>query len=94
MTRGFPDDGERCCTDHHDMRTHELWRDGDTGEIWAVQLLDGVVVGGAGPLHPGSVSRDLLEQYGYDRREGARIEAARSRFDLLDEESLLLLGDD
>jgi hypothetical protein len=76
------------------MRTHELWHDRESGEIWAVELLDGVVAGAAGPLRPGSVSPALLKHFGYDRSEAARIESTRSRFDLLDEQALLLLGND
>jgi hypothetical protein len=74
------------------MRTHEFWRDRETGETLAVELLDGVVTGCAGPLHPSEISTSFLERYSYDSHEAARVEAARDRFELLDEEALFLLG--
>jgi hypothetical protein len=76
------------------MRTHEFWRHGTTREIWAVELADGIVTGCAGPLHLTEIDRAFLERYTYRADDAARIEAARSRFELLGEESLFLLKGD
>jgi hypothetical protein len=76
------------------MRTHEFWRDGETGEMWAVELGDGIVTGCAGPLHRSEVDPSFLERYTYESRHAASIEAARDRFEPLDEQSLFLLGGD
>jgi hypothetical protein len=74
------------------MRTYEYWRHRKTREIWAVELKDGVVVGCAGPLHPGDVGPDFLPGYDYTPEGAVVLEAARDAFELLDEAALLLLG--
>ena len=73
------------------METHEFWRE-KTGEIWAVVLRQGVVVGCAGPLRPDDVDPDYLSGYDYSTNGAARIERERDEFDLLDEATLQLLS--
>lgn len=65
------------------MTSHEFWRDTRTGEVWAVRLLDGVVVGCCGPLHHDDVDPDFLEDLDYAAEGAASIEAQREEFALL-----------
>jgi len=74
------------------MRTYEFWRERGTGDIWAVELEDGIVAACAGPLRPGDIDPAFLDGYDYSPAEAARLEAAREEFDLLDEAALLLLS--
>jgi hypothetical protein len=67
------------------MVTHEFWRDMRTGEVLAVRLRDGVVVGCCGPLHHDDIDRDFLDDYDYLEAGAGRIEAERESFTLLTE---------
>jgi hypothetical protein len=73
------------------MRTHEFWRESKSGEIWAVELSDGVVSACRGPLDPDEVAVDYLSGYDYTVAAAAELEARREEFELLDEQALLLL---
>jgi hypothetical protein len=73
------------------MKTHEFWREAGTRAIWAVELRDGIVVGGRGPLKPDEVAVDYLSGYDYATAKAADLEARREEFEPLDEEALLLL---
>jgi hypothetical protein len=64
------------------MKTYEFWRELATGEIWAVELLDGVVVGSAGPLDHSDVEERYLRVLDYRPGRAAWIEANRDRFGL------------
>lgn len=68
------------------MRAAEFWRERETGEIWAVELEDGVVSRCHGPLHWSEVNPTFLrEGYDYEEDEAAEIEARREEFEALDE---------
>lgn len=68
------------------MRAAEFWRERETGEIWAVELEDGVVSRCRGPLHWSEVNPTFLrEGYDYAEDEAAEIEARREEFEALDE---------
>ncbi|HZO97971.1 MAG TPA: hypothetical protein VFB42_11410 [Gaiellaceae bacterium] len=66
------------------QKTHEFWRERRTGEIWAVELVDGVVVGCCGPLHHKEVVASYLPTFEYAPAGADRIEAGRDGFDLVD----------
>jgi hypothetical protein len=66
------------------MTTYEFWRHGRTGEVWAVKLVEGVVVGCCGPLHHDDLDRDFLEGLDYAEEPAASIEAAREEWALLE----------
>jgi len=74
------------------MRTYEFWRERTSGDIWAVELEDGIVAACAGPLHPGDINPAYLDGYDYSPAEAERLDGAREEFDLLDEKALLLLA--
>ena len=66
------------------MKTYEFWRERGTGEIWAVELLDGVVVGCCGPLTRSEVEERFLRTFDYSPARAAWVEAHRDAFDLHD----------
>ncbi len=66
------------------LKTHEFWRERRTGEIWAVELRDGVVVCCCGPLHHKDIDETYLHTLDYTSDGAALIEAGRDGFDLLD----------
>jgi hypothetical protein len=68
------------------MRTYEFWRECASGSIWAVALLDGVVVGCCGPLTWSEIDERLLPAFDYDVERGAVVEGHRERFELFDSE--------
>jgi hypothetical protein len=75
------------------MTTHEFWRETDTGEVWAVELEDRVVVRTHGPLHWSEIAPGFLEQgYDYRTEDAAELEARREEFELLDEASVILIA--
>ena len=75
-----------------DVKTYEFWREMSTGDVWAVELTDGVVTGAAGPLHWSEIRLAYLHGYDYSPGEAARIEAVRDDFELVDEKALLLFS--
>jgi hypothetical protein len=66
------------------MKQHEFWRNRETGQIWAVELVDGVVVGSCGPLDHSELDERFLETFDYDPGGAATIEAQRDAFELYD----------
>jgi hypothetical protein len=66
------------------MVTYEFWRHSGTGEVFAVQLLDGVVVGCSGPLHHDDIDPAFLEDLDYAEEGAAAIEATREEYALLE----------
>jgi hypothetical protein len=73
--------------------THEFWREAETGEVWAVELEDGVVSRCCGPLHWSEITVAFLQR-GYDyRTEGApELEARRGDFEPLDEVTVTMIA--
>lgn len=66
------------------MKTYEFWRERETGEVWAVELLEGIVVGLRGPLHHREVDTGFLQTFGYLPERAAWVEQHRDAFDLYD----------
>lgn len=64
------------------MKTHEFWRERATGEIWAVELVDGAVVGRCGPLDHSELDEGFLATFDYARDQAAWTEEHRDAFDL------------
>jgi hypothetical protein len=66
------------------VKTHEFWRERGTGEVWAVELLEGVVSGTCGPLDHSEVEERFLDTFDYSAERAAWIEQHRDAFDLHD----------
>jgi hypothetical protein len=66
------------------MKTYEFWRECATGEVWAIELLEGVVVGSCGPLDHSEIEESFLVALDYSPKRAAWIEAHRDAFDLYD----------
>jgi hypothetical protein len=66
------------------MKTYEFWRERATGETWAIELLDGVVLGCCGPLDHSEVEQQFLESFNYSPVRAAWVEGHRDAFDLCD----------
>lgn len=64
------------------MKTYEFWRERGTGEIWAVELREGVVAGCCGPLGHSEVDETFVEAFDYSSDRAAWVEAHRDAFDL------------
>ena len=64
------------------MKTFEYWRERETGEVWAVELLEGVVVGCCGPLDPSELEEQFLKAFDYTAERATWVEANRDAFDL------------
>jgi hypothetical protein len=64
------------------MRTQELWRERESGEVWAVRLVAGVVVGCCGPLAPRDRDASYLNGLDYSPERADWIERHRDAFDL------------
>jgi len=62
------------------MISFEFWRHHETGEVLAVKLRDGVVVGYAGPLHHDDIDPSYLEDLDYVEDGADRIEKTRELF--------------
>lgn len=77
------DDGVREAVDERGCQ-HEFWRERRTGEAWAVELREGVVVGCCGPLDHSEVDETFLETFDYSSDRAAWVEAHRDAFDLYD----------
>ena len=72
------------------MTGYEFWRSRDTGDVWAVKLVDGDVHGAYGPLRGGEIDRTCLPVYDY--MDGSFIQAHREQFALVPEQDILLLS--
>jgi hypothetical protein len=66
------------------MRTYEFWRERGTGEVWAVDLREGVVAGCCGPLDHSELDEAFLETFDYSPDRAPWVEAHRDAFDLVD----------
>ncbi|HVP74593.1 MAG TPA: hypothetical protein VMS63_01125 [Gaiellaceae bacterium] len=64
------------------MRMQELWRDHVTGQVWAIELRDGLVTGCFGPLEHADVNPEMLHRYDYSGDHAEWVEQHRDRFDL------------
>ncbi|MGZ4335115.1 MAG: hypothetical protein ACXVRJ_12720 [Gaiellaceae bacterium] len=64
------------------MKTHEFWRERATGEVWAVELVDGVVTGACGPLDHSEVEEEFLDTFDYTADRAALMENHRDGYDL------------
>jgi hypothetical protein len=62
------------------MKTHEFCRERRTDEIWAIEFLEGVVVGCCGPLDHSEID----DAFDYSPDRTAWIEAHRGSFDVYD----------
>jgi len=54
------------------MTAYQYWSHKRSGETWAVQIIDGQVVGACGPLYHSDRPRDMRD-FEYDRDEGEKI---------------------
>lgn len=64
------------------MRTYELWRERESGEVWAMRLVEGVVVGCCGPLGPRERDARYLSSLDYSPERVDWVERHRDAFDL------------
>lgn len=64
------------------MKTFEFWRERSTGEVWAVELLEGVVVACCGPLGHDDLEERFLPGLDYAPDRAGWVEAHRDAFDL------------
>jgi hypothetical protein len=72
---------------------YEFWREKATGEVWAIELEEGIVVGGSGPLHSSEVDPAFLrEGYEYLAEQAVSVEARREEFEPLDEATVILIA--
>lgn len=65
------------------MKTYEFWRK-RSGGVWAVELVDGVVVRCCGPVDASQVEDEFLPHLEYSAHEAGRIEAHRAEFELFE----------
>ena len=66
------------------MKSYEFWRERATGSIWAVELLQGRVVGCCGPLARSEIDEQFLPTFDYSPERAASTEADRDVFDVYD----------
>jgi hypothetical protein len=66
------------------MKGHEFWRERASGEVWAIELVDGVVAGCCGPLEHNELEEGFLETFDYTAERSSWVEAHRADFDLYD----------
>ena len=66
------------------MKSHEFWRERATGSIWAVELLQGRVVGCCGPLARREIDERFLPAFDYSPERAPSTEADRGAFDVYD----------
>jgi len=66
------------------MITHEFWRHSGTGQVFAVQLLDGIVVACSGPLHHDDIDLAFLDDLDYAEEGATAIEASREEYVLVE----------
>ena len=66
------------------MKTYEFWRERASGEVWAVELLMGVVVGTCGPLDHSEIEEEFLDALDYTAERSTWIETRRDAFDPYD----------
>lgn len=64
------------------LRTYEFWRERSNGEVWAIRLLDGIVVGCCGPLAARELDVSYLSGLDYSAERAEWVEEHRDAFDL------------
>lgn len=64
------------------MTTYELWRERRSGEVWAVHLRDGIVIGCCGPLAARECDPQFLHGLDYAGDLAEWIDGRRDEFDL------------
>lgn len=62
------------------METYEFWREHDTGEVWAVRLVEGAVVGCCGPLDQSEVEEEFLPTLDYTTERAGWVDEHRDAF--------------
>lgn len=62
------------------MKSYEFWRERATGEVWAIELVEGVVGGCCGPLDQSEIEEQFLKTFDYSPRRAARSGSWRSRW--------------
>lgn len=72
------------------MTAYELWRERETGEVWAVRLVDGVVVGCCGPLPARERVPAFLGGLDYTSDRARWVDVHRDAFELAHEAAELL----
>jgi hypothetical protein len=75
------------------VKAYEFWGERATGDIWAIELVDGVVAGCRGPLHWSEINPSFLRGgYEYSVEEASAVEARRDEFEVLDESTALTIA--
>jgi CBS domain-containing protein len=64
------------------MKEREFWREPAGGHVYAVELEDGLVTGGCGPLDTGELDERFLPTFDYSPDRAAWLEERRAEFDL------------
>ncbi len=64
------------------MITREFWQERSTGEVWAVELCEGVVTACCGPLGISEIDERFLDALDYSTERAAWIEQRREEFGL------------
>jgi hypothetical protein len=72
------------------VHLQEFWRQLATGEIYAIELTDGVVTGSCGPLSPVDLDPTFLTSYRYSTVEAAALERRRESFVPMTETEIVL----
>jgi len=63
------------------LKTYEYWRERATGHVWAIELVDGVVVGCCGPLDRDELEERFLPTLDYSGELAAWAESTREDFE-------------
>ena len=63
---------------------HEFWRCSKTGEVWAIELVEGIVAGVCGPLDHSEIEDEFLVAFDYNPASAASVEAQRDAYELYD----------
>jgi hypothetical protein len=64
------------------MKSYEFWRERATGEVWAIELVEGIVGGCCGPLDQSEIEEQFLKTFDYSPRRAAWVDAHRDAFGL------------
>lgn len=64
------------------MKEHEFWRERSTGQVYAIELEDGIVTGSCGPLSRTETDDDFLPSFDYSPVRAEWIERNREAFEL------------
>jgi CBS domain-containing protein len=64
------------------MKEREFWREPTGGHVYAVELEDGLVTGGCGPLDTAEIDERFLASFDYSPDQAAWLEEHRAEFDL------------